>query len=133
MLGRPPIHRGAYLQWREAKIPPHVVFKVLSPGNRAGNMARKFDFYQAHGVEEYYVYDPDDGGQSGWRREGGLLRPVREMEGWVSPRLGVRFDLAGVHLVLTGPYGKRFLSCLELVERVEQAQQQLARTQQQAD
>ena len=51
-------------------MPPHVVFEVLAPGNRPGEMDRKFRFYEQYGVEEYYVYDPDDGSLEGWRRVG---------------------------------------------------------------
>jgi Uma2 family endonuclease len=52
--------RGSYLQWREDNIPPQVVFEVLSPGNRLGEMLKKLRFYERYGVEEYYIYDPDD-------------------------------------------------------------------------
>ena len=58
-FGRPKGHRLSYLQWEEGGIAPQVVFEVLSPGNRAGEMTRKFAFYQQYGVEEYYIYDPD--------------------------------------------------------------------------
>jgi Uma2 family endonuclease len=51
--------RGSYQQWKEANIPPQVVFEVLSPGNTLSEMTRKFQFYERHGVEEYYLYDPD--------------------------------------------------------------------------
>jgi Uma2 family endonuclease len=56
---RPKGRRGSYRQWEEANIAPQVVFEVLSPGNRAGEMRNKLDFYDKYGVEEYYIYDPD--------------------------------------------------------------------------
>src|SRR3954447_23611950 len=59
VFGRPKGHRLSYLQWEEGGIPPQVVFEVLSPGNRFGEMLRKFEFYQRYGVEEYYIYNPD--------------------------------------------------------------------------
>jgi Uma2 family endonuclease len=52
-MGRPKGHRGSYLQWKEDNIPPQVVFEILSPGNTVIEMARKFQFYQRYGVEEY--------------------------------------------------------------------------------
>lgn len=61
VFGRPKGDRGAYQQWREANIPPQVVFEVWPPGNRAGPLIEKFRFYERYGVEEYYIYDPDDG------------------------------------------------------------------------
>ena len=59
VFGRPKGDRGSYLQWREDNIPPQVVFEVLSPGNRLGEMLKKLKFYERYGVEEYYMYDPD--------------------------------------------------------------------------
>ena len=56
VFGRPKGDRGAYKQWEEAGIAPQVVFEILSPGNRSGEMLRKLNFYQRHGVEEYYIY-----------------------------------------------------------------------------
>jgi hypothetical protein len=57
-FGRPKGYRGSYRQWVEGGIPPHVVFEVLSPNNRHNELIRKFQFYDRHGVEEYYVFDP---------------------------------------------------------------------------
>ena len=59
VLGRPKGDRGSYRQWEEGGVAPQAVFEVLSPGNRAGEIDRKFQFYERYGVEEYYIYDPD--------------------------------------------------------------------------
>ena len=92
-FGRPKGYRGSYRQWEEGGIAPQVVFEVLSPGNRPAKMIEKFKFYERYGVEEYYIYDPDD------RRAGRLssaigdeLVEIAEMNGWISPLLGIRFD-----------------------------------------
>src|SRR5581483_4038338 len=122
VFGRPKGHRGSYLQWLEGNIAPQVAFEILSPGNRAGALINKFAFYEKYGVEEYYIYDPDSGDLSGWLRDKGSLKPIAEMKGWVSPRLGVRFDLAGQELCLYGPDGKKFASYVELVEQREDAE-----------
>src|SRR3712207_7120329 len=45
-FGRPKGYRGSYRQWVEGGIAPQVVFEILSPGNRAGEMERKFQFYE---------------------------------------------------------------------------------------
>lgn len=118
-FGRPPGHRGSYLQWFEANIPPQVVFEILSPGNRPMEMTRKFSFYQRFGVEEYYLFDPDSGELSGWLRREGALEVIESMQGWVSPRLGVKFELHGVDLVLYRPDGTRFETYNELIDRAE--------------
>ena len=57
-IGRPKGERGSYRQWDEEGIAPQVVFEVLSPGNRAGELKRKFEFYQRFGVNEYYRIRP---------------------------------------------------------------------------
>jgi hypothetical protein len=45
------------------------------------------------------------------------------MEGWVSPRLGIRFTLEGSDLVLYRPDGRRFETFLELEQRAEAERQ----------
>lgn len=120
VFGRPKGYRGSYIQHREGGVAPQVVFEVLSPGNTPREMTRKLSFYQRHGVEEYYVYDPDNGTLDGWVRRGQRLEEIETMEGWVSPRTGVRFGVEGADLVLLKPDGTRFKSYIELdQERTE--------------
>ena len=114
VFGRPKGHRGSYRQWQEGGIAPQVVFETLSPSNRVSEMLRKHRFYERHGVEEYYIYNPDTGALDGWLRGPLGLEELAEMRGWVSPRLGVSFDLDGIDLVLRSPDGARFLTYLEL-------------------
>jgi Uma2 family endonuclease len=45
VFGRPKGYRGSYRQWEEGGIAPQVAFEILSPGNRAGKMIRKFKFW----------------------------------------------------------------------------------------
>ncbi len=120
-FGRPKGHRGSYKQWVEGGIAPQVVFEILSPGNRAGEMRRKFQFYQRYGVEEYYVYNPDNGDMDGWLREGETLVKIPDMKGFVSPRLGIRFEPTPGYDTLTifDKDGKRFLSWQEQFEEGE--------------
>src|SRR5689334_11830235 len=60
VFGRPKGDRGSYRQWEERGVPVTVVFEILSPGNTGPEMVEKFAFYEDHGVEEYYIYDPDN-------------------------------------------------------------------------
>ncbi|MCS6814491.1 MAG: Uma2 family endonuclease [Cyanobacteria bacterium] len=129
--------RPSYKQFRENNIPPQVVFEILSESNRTAKgreaMQQKFEFYQRYGVEEYYVYDPDERVLQGWQRQGQELVPIPTMNQWVSPRLGIRFEWQpGQELVLYYPDGRRFLSSIELAEQAELAQRQAALAQQQA-
>ena len=118
-FGRPKGDRGSYRQWVEGGIAPQVVFEVLSPGNRAGEMAKKLLFYEAHGVEEYYVYDPDRVTLAGYLRDrAGQFDEVPVMDGHVSPRLGIRFELAD-ELIVSSPGGGRFLTYLESIRQFE--------------
>ena len=126
-FGRPKGDRGAYLQWREGNVAPQVVFEVLSPGNTLLEMTRKLRFYERYGVEEYYVYDPDRGELAGWQCAGESLEEITPIEGWISPRLGVRFNLEGAELVLTRPDGRRFETFVELTERAEAERQRAER------
>jgi len=124
-FGRPKRDRGSYLQWKEGGIAPQVVFEILSPGNSKKEMDKKFNFYERYGVEEYYLYDPDRGRLQGWQRQGRWLEKIARMEGWVSPRLGVQFELEGVELVLYQADGTRFLTFQELASARQQAEQQV--------
>jgi len=97
------------------------VFEILSPSNTLTELLDKSLFYERYGVQEYYVYDPDGGGLYGFvRDESGHLRRVSEMQGWVSPLLGVRFALEGGELVVVRPDGGRFVGYEELVAALEQ-------------
>jgi Uma2 family endonuclease len=121
VFGRPKRRGGSYEQWEEDGIPPQVVFEVLSPGNRTGEMARKFEFYEKYGVLEYYIYDPDSGFLEGWLRAGIHLKPVTEMAHFVSPRLGIRFEPGEGpdNLRIFGPDDKRFLTYSEITDQLQ--------------
>jgi Uma2 family endonuclease len=109
-FGRPKGDRGSYKQWEEGNIPPTVVFKILSPGNSATEMNEKLEFYDEHGVEEFYIYDPDVNQLTAFVRSGEVLLRVRGINGFVSPRLGIRFDLSGPELAVFLPDGQPFLT-----------------------
>lgn len=132
-IGRPKGPRGSYLQWLEENLPPQVVFEVLSPGNTPAEMQRKFGFYQRYGVEEYYAYDPQGRTLSGWRRAGNVLVEIENMQGWVSPRLGVRFELVEGVLQLYGPDGTPFWSYVDLARQWREEKRRADRQMQRAE
>lgn len=130
VFGRPPGNRGSYRQWEEGGVCPQVVFEVLSPGNRFGEMLRKFHLYERLGVEEYYVLDPalEDSelgrreALDGWRREapGQPFVAIENTDGWRSPRLGVTFEFTPAgNLRLVLPDGRPFETFTELSQRAE--------------
>jgi Uma2 family endonuclease len=126
VFGRPKGDRGSYRQWQEDNIPPQVVFEVLSPGNRMGEMERKRQFYERYGVEEYYIYDPDRLDASGWIRSDRGLEPIADLNNWTSDRLSIRFSIVeGEELIIYRPDGEKFLSFGEL-EELRQAEKMRA-------
>jgi Uma2 family endonuclease len=122
VLGRPKGHRGSYKQWEEDNIPPQVVFEVVSPGNTQEEWDAKLKFYRQHGVQEYYIYDPDTSEWRGYVREGGKLAVIEAMEGWVSPLLGIRFGRgSGTDPGVYAPSGERFVGYVEVRRALELA------------
>ena len=99
-FGRPKGDRGSYKQWEENNIAPQVVFEILSPGNTKKEMSKKLLFYDCYGVEEYYIYDPDKNELSVFLPLEKNLEIIGSMDNWVSPRLGIRFDMFGEELQL---------------------------------
>jgi Uma2 family endonuclease len=140
-FGRPKGDRGSYRQWVEGGIAPQIVFEILSPGNRLAEMSRKLYFYEQYGVEEYYIYDPDRIDFTGWIRNGDRLIAIPQGEGsanedasnWISPRLGIRFEMQSDTLVVYYPDDRPFSSFLELDRLRQQAQQQLQQSQQEVE
>ncbi|HLP89562.1 MAG TPA: Uma2 family endonuclease [Nostocaceae cyanobacterium] len=120
VFGRPKGDRGSYKQWEEDNIPPQVVFEILSPGNKAKDMAKKLLFYNRYGVEEYYIYNPDNKDLEIFVRSHNWLEEIEEVNNWVSPRLGIRFELTADTLEIYYPDGRKFLTSIELDQLREQ-------------
>ncbi len=119
-FGRPKGERGSYQQWLEKNIAPQVVFEIVSPGNTAGQLTEKFDFYDRYGVEEYYLYDPEHAELDGWLRKKKRLTKIPDMSGWTSPRLGIRFEMPNGELRLFDPTGMEILTYGEVARQREE-------------
>jgi Uma2 family endonuclease len=132
-FGRPKGFRGSYQQWLEGGIPPKVTFEVLSPGNRAGEMIRKYQFYECYGVDEYYIYDPDYERLDGWTRKDGKFQAILEMDGWTSPALHVRFQFVEGKMQIVGPDGRAFASYVELAQERDKERERADRERERAD
>ncbi|MBE9258141.1 MULTISPECIES: Uma2 family endonuclease [Aphanizomenonaceae] len=124
VFGRPKGDRGSYQQWKENNIPPQVVFEILSPGNRTSAMINKSLFYQRYGVEEYYIYDPDSIELSGFVRYQDAFVVIEDINGWISPRLGIRFQLVSDNLEIYYPDGNKFLTSVEFDQLAKQERQE---------
>jgi Uma2 family endonuclease len=123
VFGRPKGDRGSYKQWEEGNIPPQVVFEILSPGNKTKEMAKKLLFYQRYGVEEYYIYDPDENDLTGFVRSEDWFQEINDFQGWISPRLGISFEITPETLEIYRSDGQKFLTPVELDQlRVQESQ-----------
>ncbi|MBP0004277.1 MAG: Uma2 family endonuclease [Cyanobacteria bacterium SBC] len=124
VFGRPKDDRGSYRQWDEAGIAPQMVFEILSPGNSKMEMSKKLLFYDRYGVEEYYLYDPDRNDLEGWQQTDDGLDSIESIEvGWVSPRLGIRFERSEETLQIYRPDGTLFYSFNEINRQLNEAEQ----------
>ena len=80
-------------------------------------------FYEKYGVEEYYIYHPDRFRLTGWIRSGERLIAIANMEGWVSLLLGIQFSQSNRDLEIYTPDGQRFLSSIEMNQKMIQQEQ----------
>jgi hypothetical protein len=86
-------------------------------------MTHKFAFYEKYGVEEYYVYDPQNHELQGWLRQDDELRPITPIDGWTSSRLTIRFDLSSGELVIRDPQGEPFRPLAQEIRLRREAEQ----------
>jgi Uma2 family endonuclease len=133
-IGRPKGKRKSYRQWEEGGVAPQVVFEVLSPSNTAREMQAKREFYERHGADEYYEFDPnpDPVKLRGWERRGGSFVEIQPISGWVSPRLGIRFEV-GADLTIYRPDGRRFETFQEIERRADEADRRADEADRRAD
>lgn len=132
-MGRPKGDRGSYKQWEEDNIAPQVVFEILSPSNNRAEMSKKLLFFERYGVEEYYLYDPEENDLEVWQRTFDGLSLMDFSDSWTSPRLGIRLDIASGRLQLYNADGTKFYSYIEVNLMLEQERQRADQERQRAD
>lgn len=135
-LPAPPDFRvmGSY---RQFEFGGHValVVEVLSPSNTWAEMVRKRQFYDRHGADEYWAFDPDHGALEVWVRQGDALveLPVPE-EGIVSPATGVTVRLIdGMLAVFDAGSDRRWLFPLDEAMRAEAERERAEAERERAD
>ena len=133
VFGRPKGDRGSYKQWEENSLSPQVVFEILYPGNTLAEMSQKFEFYNRYGVEEYSVYDPDKVDLCGWSRVENSLNLIETMDGWISPRLKIRFEITDHDLQIFTPKDEPFLTYVELGKLKQEAEKRAKKAEQRAE
>ncbi len=121
VVGRPKGYRGSYKQFNEEGIAPQVVFEIMSPGNRPGEMIRKYEFYEEYGVLEYYVYDPHKHTLEVYTRASAddywVDAIVHGFTRWKSSILGLEMTWIDKVFTLYQADGTPFLSYTELAEK----------------
>jgi hypothetical protein len=134
-FGRPPeTDRSSYLQWEKGGIAPQVVFEILSAGNTLREMARKQDFYNRYGVEEYYIFDPEDAELDVYIRNETGLELVEESQRFQSPRTDVTFWTSKEHgLSVVMPNGGKMISPKEQRERASREEHRAEQESQRAE
>ncbi len=80
-----------------------------------------------HNSRKCCIYDPDKVDFTGWLRQGESLELIEEVQGWTSPRLGIKFELEPDTLLIYRPNGEKFLEFGELDELRRAAQQRAER------
>ena len=120
-VGRPKGDRLSYKQWKEDNIPPQVVFEIISPSNTIDEMDMKLLFFDRHGVEEYYIYDPQLQILRVFLRQDEGLRIMPFDQDWTSLRLGIHFQMGEDGLTLYRPDGVAFQTFEEASLRAEEA------------
>ena len=75
----------------------------------------------ATGLKNIICTIPDNEDLAGWLRSEDQLREIETMAGWVSPRLGIRFELPNEGLEIYRPDGQKFASYVELEQQKEEA------------
>lgn len=127
VIGRPKGSRYAYMQWNEENIAPQVVFDISAPNPRPAHLKQQFEFYDEYGVEEYYRYDVERDRWLGWLRNASkTLEPIPQMNGWQSPRLGIRFSVIDLDLCLFHPSGASFQTFTTLQHRLKEVELRMA-------
>lgn len=113
-VGRPKGHRGSYKQWEEDNTPLTVVFEWWSPNARFADLLAKYQFYDAHGVTEFFSFHQVTRELSAFRRIDGSLEPVPTEGGVTSEVLGIRMEAVDGQFRAWRPDGSPFLSMTEL-------------------
>jgi Uma2 family endonuclease len=130
VLGVPYHQPKSYYQWENGNTPPHVVFEVLSKGNRPAEMKKKLEFYQRYGVQEYYIFDPLKETLQGYLRDRTTNQLAEisadALHGWQSPLLKIWFRREQQKWLFCLPNGAPFRPRKEVVEFGE-AQRQRAK------
>ncbi|MCE2719398.1 MAG: hypothetical protein ACK6A9_04170 [Dolichospermum sp.] len=86
-------------------------------------MQRKLEFYQQYGVQEYYIYELESYKIEGWINNNGSLVQLEQINAWISPQLGIKFDTSQGELIVYRLEGEKFLTPVQLRRELEAQRQ----------
>ena len=121
--------RAAYLQWEEGDIPVHVAFDVFPRETLFRDKGRKFLYYHDRGIEEYYTFDLTDLEFRAYVRSPlkRTLIEVRNLDAFVSPRMGVRFATGKDGITISHPNRGSFGTLADALNQRDEARRMMHR------
>ena len=132
-FGRPDGDRGSYMQWKENDVPVTVAFEIRSPLEDDDDLARKYSFYEYHGVEEYYVYDYETNKLEIYQRGHTSFQQINDIASYMSRRMGIRFEMTEPEMSIYGSDGNRFRCPVDRIIEARAASARKAEAKRQAD
>lgn len=79
------------------------------------------------------MYDPDINNLVGFLRRDDILEMIEDIDGWKSPRLGIRFQLSQPELNIYYPNGDRFSTYNEEKQKVLEKKERAEKEKERAD
>jgi Uma2 family endonuclease len=113
--------RRSFQSWKENDAIPHTVFEFASEGTWREDLDDKFSLYQQLGVQEYFLFDPEDlyltPAIQGYRLVDGVYRRMRFRNSVLVSDLGFGVRANGTKLRLTNlSTGRELLTGREQAE-----------------
>jgi Uma2 family endonuclease len=121
VLKEPP--RRTFLSWKEGAVPALVV-EFASNGTWRKDLGKKFDRYEALGVKEYFIFDPEGlylvPTLQGHRLRGKTYRRIYSDDDSLQSELGFRLAAEGTILrMIDSATGQRVLTGSERAEELQ--------------
>lgn len=115
--------RRTYLSWKEGVVPALVV-EFASNGTWRKDLGKKFDRYEALGVKEYFIFDPEGlylvPTLLGHRLRGRTYRRIHSDDDSLQTELGFRLVAEGTTLrMIDSATGKRVLTGSERANELQ--------------
>lgn len=130
--------RRSFFSWEEGGAVPAAVFEMASQGTWKKDEDEKYQMYEALGVREYFLFDPEalylSTPLKGYRLNGTAYRRLHPREGLIDSELGFRLRPEGTMLrLIDGATGNPIPTRTEWAERAVRMAEQAERVAVQAE